>query len=72
MKKRMTENQAAVAFWARQDKAQEARDAQRERDIINAAFDCTSHVAKWELFEGPARLLGRERALALVSEATNG
>ncbi len=57
----MTRNEAACRFWARQDAAQRKRDAEHERNIMNADR-CTAHVEVWEAFEGMARLLGRERA----------
>lgn len=68
MAKTTTRNEAAVCFWARQDRAQRARDAQHERYALARLADCRSHVEAWELFEGFARLLGRERALALLGQ----
>ncbi len=60
----MTRNQAACLFWGREALRQARREAARERLEIARAGDCTEHVKVWELFEGLARLLGRERALA--------
>jgi hypothetical protein len=64
----MTRNQArmqaAHGFWGRHDRAQRKRDAELERHAEHFRTDPAEHVRIWEAFDGLARILGRDKALA--------